>query len=33
GGNQARAAELLGIPPSTLRTKMAKYGLKEAVKS
>ncbi|RMH74513.1 MAG: sigma-54-dependent Fis family transcriptional regulator [Calditrichaeota bacterium] len=29
GGNQTRAAEMLGIPPSTLRTKMSKYGLKE----
>jgi DNA-binding NtrC family response regulator len=27
-GNQARAAELLGLPPSTLRTKMNKYNLK-----
>ncbi len=27
GGNQARAAEILGIPPSTLRTKMAKYNI------
>ena len=28
-GNQARAAELLGLPPSTLRTKMNKYHLKQ----
>ena len=27
-GNQARAAELLGLPPSTLRSKMNKYDLK-----
>jgi DNA-binding NtrC family response regulator len=29
GGNQAKAARLLGIPPSTLRTKMNKYRLKQ----
>ena len=28
-GNQARAAEMLGLPPSTLRTKMNKYHLKK----
>jgi DNA-binding NtrC family response regulator len=27
-GNQTRAAELLGLPSSTLRTKMNKYNLK-----
>jgi DNA-binding NtrC family response regulator len=27
-GHQAHAAKLLGVPPSTLRTKMLKYGLK-----
>ena len=27
GGNKAQAAKLLGVPPSTLRTKMEKYGI------
>lgn len=27
GGNKAQAAKLLGLPPSTLRTKMEKYGI------
>jgi DNA-binding NtrC family response regulator len=27
GGNKAKAAELLRVPPSTLRSKMEKYGL------
>ena len=29
GGNRTRAAELLGIPPSTLRDKLAKHGIAE----
>ena len=27
GGNKAKAADLLRIPPSTLRSKMEKYGM------
>ena len=27
GGNQANAAQMLGIPRTTLRDKIAKYGL------